>query len=534
MESFAGRIDLEALGLDHQPLAWAGELELDQPSLRDNTGLADRLARAAAGRWGLSRVVVPLSLASRIAEMPPFPGRRLWVSLQVENDQGRLIALDWSSTAPESRRGPFGLAVDVGSTTLVLALVDLGRAVVEEELTLTNPQVRHGADILSRAHIAEKAEGLAEMTAGLLQAINNGLAAMCRRLDLSVGRVSAAALAGNTVMTHFLLGLPVRTVIREPYVPVLNRPAELTASAVGLEMAPEAPVLVMPNRGAYFGGDLVAGLVVAGLARAEEPCLMVDVGTNAEVVLGQKDWLVGAAGAAGPALESGVTARGMTAGPGAIDRVRVDRRTGEISWRTMAGARPRGLCGSGLIDLLAESFLSGLIDFKGRLTLPPGHPRRTDTDEGPALIVVPADQTENGRPILLTEVEIDILIRSKAAMYTILNTVTQSVGLSFDQIDRFFVAGTFGQHIDPRQAVAIGLVPDLPLEKFVPLGNSSLKGTILALLSNRARVEALDLWRRLTYLEMNVNQDLMNRFSAARFLPHTDRRLFPSVGTTII
>ena len=529
MESQNTDLDLSGLGLDHTPLVRAGLIEVDPPCLRDNTGLADRLVRAIRRQWDLEEVSLPLALAPDLAGVYAASDHRVWVVCRVKGNRGRVVSVDRKDPG-----GLYGLAVDVGSTTLVLALVDLEGPSVIDQLTRPNPQAAYGEDILTRVHHAERPGGFEALSGGLRQAINAGTEELCRRQGLPTDRLAAAALAGNTTMTHFLLGLPVRTLVREPYVPVLNCPEEMTARELGLNLAPEAPILIMPNKGSYFGGDLMAGLVVAGLARAEAPCLMVDVGTNAEVVLGQKDWLVGAAGAAGPALEGGVASMGMVAGPGAIDQVRISRETGEVAWRTIDGQPAQGICGSGLIDLFAELFLSGAIDFHGKLTLPAGHERRTETDEGPAFVVVPADLTAHGRPILLSEVEIDILTRSKAGMFTILTTVINSVGLTFDQIDKFYVAGTFGQYIDPRMAVAVGMVPDIPLDRYVSLGNSSLKGVVLNLVSERARQEVMDIWQRLTYLEMNVNQDLMNRFSAARFIPHTDRHLFPSVGTSII
>lgn len=527
MDLFQEKIDLAGLGLDHRPLALSGTLEIDPPTLRDNTGWADRIGRAAARRWGLKDVRTPLSLAPEALKLAGKD--RLWAGVGLEDENWRLSGLDDSGPATT-----YGLAVDVGSTTLVFALVDLERPAVVDQLTLANPQIEIGADILTRAHFADKTPGHSRLVALLRRGINQGLDLITAQNNLKKEHVAAAVFSGNTAMTHYLLDLPVRTLIREPYVPVLNRPWNVRAVDLDLDILGQAPVLIMPNKGSYFGGDLMAGLVVTGMARSEALCLMVDVGTNAEVVLGQKDWLVGAAGAAGPALEGGVAAMGMVAGPGAIDRVRIDRETREISWRTIGNQPPKGICGSGLIDLFAELFLSGLIDFRGKITLPPGDPRRVETDEGPGIVVALGKETDNGSPIILTEIELDILTRSKAGMYTILSTVLISVGLEFDEIQHFFVAGTFGQYIDPRMAVAVGMVPDIPLERFVPLGNSSLKGAILAMLSGKARREVMDVWHKLTYLEMNVNQDLMNRFSAARFIPHTEARLFPSVGTTIV
>ena len=529
MDKCYDRLNLADLDLDHSPLVRAGNIRVKPPSLRDNTALAERFCRAVENEWNLAEVTLAASLEPKLVDFYTRARNEIWTACRIQGDRGQVVL------TADQRPGPtLGLAVDIGSTTLVMALVDLENPTVVEQITRPNPQGRYGADILTRAHFAEKNDGLTVLVGALRRAINQGVAELAGRCNIAPEFIPVVSLAGNTTMTHFLLGLPVRTLIREPYVPVVNRPGELTAGDIGLEVAPQAPVLIMPNKGAYFGGDLMAGLVVSGLARAEKPCMMVDVGTNAEVVLGQRDWLIGAAGAAGPALEGGVASMGMVAAPGAIDRVRIDRETGEVALTTIGDAPPKGICGSGLIDLFAELYLSGLIDFQGKLTLKPGAPRRVETDEGPAFVVAFAKETENGRPITLSEVELDILTRSKAGMYTIINTVLLSVGLTADQIDRFYVAGTFGQYIDPSMAVAVGMLPDLPLSRFVPLGNSSLKGAVLALLSAKARKQVDDVWKRLTYLEMNVNQDLMNRFSAARFIPHTDRKLFPSVGTTII
>ncbi len=523
------QFDLTRHGLDHTPLVRSAVLELEPPSLKDNTGLAERFVSALKEAAALKEVRFPVFLAGRLKDILLQSDFKAWAAFHVQADQGCLV-----DVRPVSRAGPvYGLAVDIGSTTLSFALLDLDIPQVIGEISLTNPQVEYGEDVLTRARFAEHPDGLETLTAALRRALNEGLAQICAAHGLKADDILAAALAGNTIMTHFLLGIPVSTLIREPYTPVINRPDNLTPSDLGLEIAPQAPVIVMPNKGSYFGGDLVAGLITAGFNRFDEPCFMVDVGTNAEVVLGQKDWLVGAAGAAGPALEGGVARMGIVAGPGAIDRVRIDRKTKAVTYRTLGGLPPRGICGSGLIDLFAELFLSGLIDFRGKLTLPRDHERRMDLDDGPAFVVVPGNETATGDPILLSEVEIDLLIRSKAAMYTILETILGSMGLKIDRINRFFVAGTFGQYIDPRMAVAVGMLPDIPLERYVALGNSSLKGLILILFSSQARAEVLDIWNRLTYLELNVNQDFMNRFSAARFIPHTYRELFPSVGTKI-
>jgi len=281
--------------------------------------------------------------------------------------------------------------------------------------------------------------------------------------------------------------------------------------------------------GSYFGGDLVSGIVACGLDQAEEIRMLIDVGTNAEVVLGNKEWLIACAGAAGPALEGGVARMGMRAGPGAVERVRIDRRSGRLEYRTIDSAPARGICGSGIIDLVAELYLAGVVDLRGKFRRDPSNDRLVPGEGGLAYVVVPADEAAGARPVVFDQVDLDAVMRSKAAMYAILTTIVGQVGLSFADLGKIYVAGAFGRHIDPRQAITLGMLPDLPLETYVPVGNTSLTGAKKVLLDDGARERCLAVMRAITYVELNVNQEFMMRFSGSKFIPHTDRSLFPSV-----
>ena len=276
------------------------------------------------------------------------------------------------------------------------------------------------------------------------------------------------------------------------------------------------------------------------MTEQEDVAFLVDVGTNAEVVIGNRDWLMACAGAAGPALEGGVAGMGMMAAPGVIDSVVIDPETLAFTITTIPGRNvngaaenngPLGICGSGLIDLASRLFLTGMIDLRGKFV--PGRcgDRLTEIDGIRHLVVVPADASGTGEALTLSQIDIDGLIRSKAAMYTILTTIAKTVNISFNDIGRFFVAGTFGSYINPRSAINIGMIPDLPLDTYVSLSNTSLAGATMALLGTDAQSSLFQIRNRITYLELNVNQEFMNLFSAAKFLPHTDRSLFPSVKT---
>lgn len=500
-------------------------LALPPPGLKDNTADADRLLAALKRELNAEAIDIDPALIRPLPAMLRQTGYAVRVVLG--RDRRRWFV---AAVAPaDTDRPAAGLAVDIGTTTIELRLLDLERGGTLGELAFENPQTAVAPDVLARIHHADTEAGLAELNRLVVQGLNQGIGRVAERAGIAVAEIACLAVAGNTAMTHLLLGLDPRGMIREPYIPVLNRPGVLRAADLGLKAGPGARVTVFPNVGSYFGGDLIAGILFSGLHRREEPAILVDVGTNAEVVLGNRDWLIGCAGAAGPALEGGMSRIGMAAGPGAIDRVVIDPQTRRFTLRTIGGLPPRGICGSGMIDLAAQLFLAGMIDLRGKLVPAACAERLVEVDGVRALTVVPAAESATGEALLIGQPELDSLVRSKAAMYTILETLTLSVGLALEQVETVLVAGTFGTHIDPRSAVVIGMLPDLPPERYVALGNTALAGAALALLDPDA-ADAIDPIRdRVTYLELNVNAEFMNRFSAAKFLPHTDAGRFPSV-----
>jgi uncharacterized 2Fe-2S/4Fe-4S cluster protein (DUF4445 family) len=500
-------------------------LVMTPPSLNDNTADVDRVARELKKKFQTDRVVIDFSLWHRLPQM-----------LRDSQYQVDLLAFEWQGgwnvidvITPVKRQRVFGLAMDLGTSTVVLRLLDIASGESLDERIFPNPQIEIGTDILTRIHYAAQGDGLQRLKTLLIKGINKEIRAMARDRRIHPGAIAGISAAGNTTMSHFFLGLNPYFICREPYIPVVNRPGLIRAGELGLDVNPMAPVLIFPSVGSYFGGDLVAGILASGMTIQSEISLMVDVGTNAEVVIGNSEWLMACAGAAGPALEGGVASMGMMAGPGVIDRVRVDPVSAVFEIHTIGGLPPIGICGSGLIDLVAGLFMAGMIDLRGKFVPSKCGGRLTETDGIRSLTVVEPEKSGTAEPLMLSQSDIDGLMRSKAAMYTILTTVTQTVGVDIRTIKRFFVAGTFGAFIDPRSAITLGMIPDLPLEVYVPVGNTSLEGASRALLSREARDEMGQIRDRITYLELNVNQEFMNLFSAAKFIPHTDRSLFPSV-----
>jgi len=499
--------------------------EIAPPSLKDNTADVDRLVKAVKKALSSEAVSVDFPLVRGL------PGRLREYDYQVDAalfwDQKRWHLIDIFPSQQE--KGIFGLAVDLGSSTVVVELIDLSTRETMDEISFHNPQIEMGTDILTRIHFAAQEGGLEELQNILVKRLNQEIKQLTHKHAIEANSILGMSAAGNTTMTHLFLGLDPYWICREPYIPVINKPGIIRSTALGLAINPGAPVLVFPNVGSYFGGDLIAGILASGMTDQSEISLLVDVGTNAEVVIGNRDWLMACAGAAGPALEGGVANMGMMAGPGVIDKVSIDPVTDEFKVRAIDNQRPIGICGSGLIDWVAQLYLTGMIDLRGKYVAKRCGDRLTNIDGINHLVILPPENSGTGELLTLGQTDIDGLIRSKAAMYTILTTISNTVNIPMNEISHFYVAGTFGSYIDPRAAITIGMIPDLPLESYVPLGNTSLKGGRMALRSAEARDRMFKIRDQITYLELNVNQEFMNLFSAARFIPHTDRSLFPSV-----
>lgn len=508
---------------------WVVDVSMQPPSLGDNTADADRLQKTLAAKLGSGEVVMDLWLLKKLPEK-----LRLWkycCKCVLFQSAGRWQLID--ILEPGHKQAVAGLAIDLGTTRVVLRLVDLQTGQSFGEAAFDNPQAEIGPDILTRIHYADQPGGLDRLNKLIINGINQQAASLCAKVKIATDQVFLIAVSGNTSMAHLFMGLPAGWIIREPYIPAVNAPAVLCANDMGLGFNQAAAVFVFPNVGSYFGGDLVSGAYYAGFHENQQVTILVDVGTNAEVILGNRDWLVVCAGAAGPALEGGVSEIGMTAGPGVIDSVIIDPDTREFEIHTIENQPPRGICGSGMIDLAAQLFVTGMLDIRGKLVPDACGSRLRQEDGMNNLVLVFAVQSATKTDLTISQADIDSLIRSKAAMYTILETIIGYVGISFQEIEVFYVAGTFGSFIRPRSAISIGMIPDLPEPTYRHLGNSSLEGAV-CLLQSRDAVTCIESLRdRMTYLELNVNQDFMNRFSAAKFLPHTDAGRFPSVARSV-
>lgn len=411
----------------------------------------------------------------------------------------------------------YALAIDIGTTNLVASLFDMNNyqnmCILEHE----NPQVTIGLDVLSRVHFAMigRAEELHEL---LMSGINDLIKKVCVSSGVAQSDIYAAVIAGNTIMSHFLINLDVVNIPIEPYIPACHKFDFIKAADIGLNINPESLLYIYPNAGSYVGGDIVSGILSSGLYREELPSLHIDVGTNAEIVLGCKDWILVGAGAAGPALEGGISEIGMRAVSGAIYSVTIDENC-EVKIKTIDDREPLGVCGSGMIELISEMFEAGIINRQGKFQNICD--RVIEKEEKKGFIVFNSDD----KVLIITDNDIDNFLRSKAAMFTSLYVITRSVGLGFKDINRVYISGAFGRGIDAEKAIKIGMIPDIAKDKFIALGNSSLKGAEMLLLNTDLLTKIDKICSIITYKEMNTESEFMKEFPGALFIPHTNPQI---------
>ncbi len=523
-------------------------VEASPPRLSDNTADLDRLQQALAGSLGDGQPLsVPYSCMTSVARGFRDAGFKGFALLN--NLENGWAVVGFSEEEPSVVAA---MALDLGTTHLEATLVNLQNGETLAAANLENAQIRFGADILSRIHHGTAARrqqkvlaadfqdpGLEELQQTIVASINKLAEELAQKANIPVLEIRALSVSGNTTMAHLFLGVDPYTLCREPYIPLFNRARGIEAGQLQLIISPVAPLFIMPSIGSYFGGDLISGILASGMARSEKTRMLIDVGTNAEVVLGNSEWLIACAGAAGPALEGGVARMGMRAGPGAIEYVGIDPQTFAIEFRTIGDVAPIGLCGSGLIDLVAALYLTQMIDIRGkfrdiskekdpkRLEFMEKHLQSRGDDT--CFVLTSSSGKDGADDVVLEQIDLDAMIRSKAAMYAILRTLVNQVGIRFGELEEIIVAGAFGRHINPERAITLGMLPDLPLSTYSPIGNSSLQGAEMVLLDEKARKECEQIVSSITYLELNVNQEFMIRFSGARFIPHTDPSLFPTV-----
>jgi uncharacterized 2Fe-2S/4Fe-4S cluster protein (DUF4445 family) len=426
--------------------------------------------------------------------------------------------------------GPFAVAVDLGTTTLVVEIVDLSNREVIGHSSRYNPQMTYGEDVISRIIYAKNEKSLKKLQREVVRAVEDMVKKVAKKNHVANDEINVFYVAGNTVMLHLFHGLSPSHIRMEPYVPVTNFSQWVRGDEIGFKAFSNAYVYALPCVASYLGADIVGGLLAAGMGKKGKLRLFMDIGTNGEMVLGNGDWFIGCSCSAGPAFEGGGVKHGMRVAEGAIEEVRIDPRTCEPELVTVGDKPPVGICGSGLIDLIAELFYCGLIDRRGRFhPTKRRHLRVKEGESGFEYVIVQASESGTGEEIVITEADIDNLMRAKAAVFAGLRILVEESGVSFDEVEEFYIAGSFGHYIDVEKAVSIGLLPDLPREKFKFLGNTSILGARLVSLYRGNEGLTKEIASRITYLELARNSKFMDEYVSALFLPHTHLELFPSI-----
>ncbi len=407
---------------------------------------------------------------------------------------------------------------------------------VKAQVSEYNGQIARGEDVISRIVYASKDHGGDEMRGLVLDTIARLLEQACKRVkghDVKPVDILKATISGNSTMMHLLLGIPAASIRLSPFVTAINTIPVLTADELGLNINPGGIVDCLPGVASYVGADITAGVLSSGMDDTDLVTLFMDVGTNGEIVLGSRDWLVTCACSAGPAFEGAGVVDGMRATKGAIEEVWVNSGSFEPTCRVIGNGKPSGICGSGLISLLAEMFMTGLVDKGGNLNSQLATERIREGEHGLEYVVAWGSETTHGRDIVITRVDIDNLLRAKAAIFAGYSVLADSVGVPMEMIDQMLIGGSFGKYINVEKAVQIGLLPDLPWDRFQFLGNTSVRGAYFALLDKTARSRVQEIASKMTYIELSADNSFYEAFMSALFLPHTDLSRFQSVAEAI-
>ena len=503
------------------------EVSMDEPSLDDTMPDNERLTRALRKFLNIRRVRIPYKVLKKLPDV--LRDNQFQVKCVVRTTSEDMYVYDIFGKDEKVTIG--GLAVDIGTTTVSAVLIDMDTGEILAKGSAGNGQIRFGADVINRIIESRKPGGQKKLQDAVIkETINPMIHEMCKSAHLPKDQIYRMSVASNTTMNHLFAGINADPLRMEPYIPAFFKTNSLFASDVGIDINQDAHIIMAPNIGSYVGGDITAGTLVSMIWNRPEFSLFIDLGTNGELVFGNSDFMMSCACSAGPAFEGGDISCGMRATDGAIEACTIDKETMEPTYRIVGapGTKPIGLCGSGIIDVISELFICGIINPKGKFVR---EGRRVRHDQYGMGSYVLAFEEEAGsvKDVEITEVDIDNFIRAKGAIFSAIRTMLSSLDFDIYMIDDVYVAGGIGSGINMKNAVNIGMFPDIPLDKFHYIGNSSLTGAYLMLLSTPSEKKTYELASNMTYLELSTVPTYMDEFVGACFIPHTDTTMFPSV-----
>jgi len=515
-------------------------ITLEPPTLQDQTNDWSRLQRALARRYDQKGLQASLPVLRKLG---PALREGEWTVTLVVDLEPQVPPVLIDVLPGEQLESLWAVAIDIGTTSNHVWLVDLISGEVMSQKADYNGQIARGEDVISRIIYASKGNGLQDLQGLVIETLNRLLERAARERGISTDQIYKAVVAGNSTMIHLFAGVPPESIRLMPFITVINQLPPFPARQIGLGINPEGTVDCLPGVASYVGADITAGVVSSEMCGTDTLTLFIDIGTNGEIVLGDCTWLISCACSAGPAFEGAGVVHGMRATAGAIEEVWLNPENYEITCRVIADAasgdaasgdgKPRGICGSGLISLMAEMFVAGVMDKSGNINLNLPTTRVRKGEHGPEYVVAWASETATGEDIVITKVDVDNLMRAKAAIYAGFSILARSVGLTIADVGQVLIGGAFGQYINVSNAVRVGLLPDKPFDDFHFLGNTSVRGAYMALLSQDIRRRVTEVGQMMTYLELSADNTFFDEFNAAMFLPHTDESQFPSVAALL-
>ncbi|MFW6126696.1 MAG: ASKHA domain-containing protein [Thermodesulfobacteriota bacterium] len=503
-------------------------LQLPPASLSDNICDLSRLEQGLNRQFGLKNLTLDFLLTRKLARIMRQQDFQVTATLdyaQRRSRNPRLVDIEAGDTAGRH----FAVAVDIGTTTVWVQLLDLAQGEIIGQAADYNGQLSYGDDVISRIVYSQKEDGLKTLQKAVASTINNVLQGLLKRHRLQVDEISHLTLAANTTMTHLFYGIDPKHIRLAPYTPTACHVPPVRARHLGLELPEHVFIYSVSSVSSYVGGDIVSGALASGIYKEPKLTLYIDIGTNGEIVIGNHEWLVCAACSAGPAFEGGGIRFGMRAAKGAIEEVSVNPQTVEPMFVTIEMVKPKGICGSGLINLLAVLMEGNILAPNGRFREDLDTPRIRECEEGREYVLAWANETASGEDLTITEVDIDNLMRAKAAMFAGYVTLLDNVGLKLQDIEQVILAGAFGNFINLENSIAIGLLPDLPRDRFHFVGNGSLMGATLLAFSRELLEEERRVADMMTNFELSETPGFMDHYIAALFLPHTQEEYFPTI-----
>ncbi len=520
--------DLEAAGISLKNSLELIQVSMEAPSLDDTMPDVERLERAVAAATGVSRVRIPYSVLRSLPDK--LREADFKVQCILRRTAKNIFVYDLFPMDVDVRAG--GLVVDIGTTTVSALIIDMLNGDILAKATTGNGQIRYGADVINRIIESRKEGGQKKLQDAVIgETINPLIHTMCRTCGMKPAWIYRMCVGANTTMNHLFTGINAEPLRTEPYIPAFFKTNAVFANDLGIDINPDAHIIIAPNIGSYVGGDITAGTLVSMIWNRPEYSVFIDLGTNGEIVFGNSDFMMSCACSAGPAFEGGDISCGMRATDGAIEACSIDAKTMEPTFSVIGdeGEKPVGLCGSGIIDVISELFRCGIISPKGKFVREGKRVRHDKYGMG-SYVLAFKEQAGSVKDVEITEVDIDNFIRAKGAIFSAIQTLLTSLDFDVSMVDDVYVAGGIGSGINMKNAVGIGMLPDIPLEKFHYIGNSSLSGAYAMLLSGEAERKVYELAQSMTYMELSTTPGYMDEFVAACFIPHTNSSLFPSVS----